>query len=293
MVLFADTFNNYFHSDVAIAATEVLEDAGFRVHVPAAHMCCGRTLYDYGFLRAARRWSIDLLSTLRPYYRAGVPMVVLEPSCWSVFQDELCNLLSNDEDAKRLKDLTFTLSDFLAAKAPDYSPPQLGMKAVVHGHCHQKALDTLSDKEFGKLSAERRLFEKIGIEARYPEDGCCGMAGAFGYEKRNGHYQVGLAVGERILLPEVRKAGTEDLIVADGFSCQEQIHQQTDRTAMHTAQVLQLALHTNQQRMPGRPESEMVCQRTRRQRRAMTRTAVFLGVAAILGIMALRNSPRA
>jgi len=293
VVLFADTFNNYFHSDVAIAATEVLEDAGFRVHVPAAHMCCGRTLYDYGFLRAARRWSIDLLSTLRPYYRAGVPMVVLEPSCWSVFQDELCNLLSNDEDAKRLKDLTFTLSDFLAAKAPDYSPPQLGMKAVVHGHCHQKALDTLSDKEFGKLSAERRLFEKIGIEARYPEDGCCGMAGAFGYEKRNGHYQVGLAVGERILLPEVRKAGTEDLIVADGFSCQEQIHQQTDRTAMHTAQVLQLALHTNQQRMPGRPESEMVCQRTRRQRRAMTRTAVFLGVAAILGIMALRNSPRA
>ena len=290
LVLFADTFNNYFNPDVGIAATEVLEDAGFRVHVPAADVCCGRPLYDYGFLEMAKRWWIDLLGKLRSYYQAGIPMIVLEPSCWAAFQDELGNLLPGNEDGKRLKELTFTLSDFLRSKAPDYSPPTLQMKAIVHGHCHQKALDTLNDKEFGQLRAEKELFKKIGVEGRYPEDGCCGMAGAFGYEKQNGHYQVGLAVGERVLLPQVRKADDDELIIADGFSCQEQIAQQTGRTAMHTAQVLQLALHKDHASTLQRPETRIVAKRQRQQRLAMMRTAVVLAAGVLITVLAARNA---
>jgi Fe-S oxidoreductase/FAD/FMN-containing dehydrogenase len=290
VVLFADTFNNYFHPDVAIAATEVLEDAGFRVHVPVPDICCGRPLYDYGFLSMAKRWWIDLLGKLRSYYQAGMPMVVLEPSCWASFHDELSNLLPNSEDGKRLKALTFTLSEFLRSQAPDYAPPKLKMKATVHGHCHQKALETLNDKEFGKLRAEKEIFENIGLESKYPEDGCCGMAGAFGYEKQNGHYQVGIAVGERILLPQVRKAADDELIIADGFSCQEQIGQQTNRAAMHTAQVLQLAIHKNHRTAFGHPESRMIIERKRNQRLAMTRTAAIIGIGVLATFVAVINA---
>jgi len=245
VVLFADTFNNFFHPDVAMAATEVLEDAGFRVVVPDKDVCCGRPLYDYGFLDMAERWWMDMLEKLRPYYQAGSPMVVLEPSCWAAFQDELCNILPRNRDAQRLRDTVFTLSDFLRSKASAYVIPKLPRKAIVHGHCHQKALDGLSDKEFGKLFAEKAIFEKMGIEHRNPDAGCCGMAGAFGYEKANGHYDIAVAAGERVLLPEVRKAPADDLIIADGFSCQEQIIQQTGRTPLHMAQVLQMAIRTS------------------------------------------------
>ncbi len=120
--------------------------------------------------------------------------------------------------------------------------PKLNRKAIVHGHCHQKALDTLNDKEFGKLFAEKEIFKKMGIEDKHPDAGCCGMAGAFGYEKENDHYEVSVAAGERVLLPEVRDADDDELIIADGFSCQEQIEQQTDRGALHMAQVVQLAI---------------------------------------------------
>ena len=229
VVLFADTFNNYFHPDVAIAATEVLEDAGFRVHVPMADVCCGRPLYDYGFLGMAKRWWGELLQALAPYCRRGIPMVVLEPSCWAAFRDELNNLMPNNEDAQRLSGLTFTLSEFLRIRAPNYSPPPLRRKAIVHGHCHQKALQTINDKEYGKLNAEKALLKKMGIEDSHPEAGCCGMAGAFGYEEANNHYEVSVAAGERALLPGLRAAKEDELIIADGFSCQEQIEQQTNR----------------------------------------------------------------
>jgi Fe-S oxidoreductase len=295
VVLFADTFNNHFHPDVAIAAVEVLEDAGFRVEVPMADVCCGRPLYDYGFLGMAKRWWIDMLEKLRPYYRAGIPMVVLEPSCWAAFQDELPNMLPNNEDGMRLKKLTFTLSDFLRSSAPHYEIPKLHRKAIVHGHCHQKALDALNDKEFGKLFAEKEIFEKMGIEHKHPDAGCCGMAGAFGYEKENDHYEVGVACGERVLLPEVRNAKDDELIIADGFSCQEQIEQQTDRSAMHMAQVLQLAIHRNGQLGSGRPESDIVEKRRRAQRFGMLRAALLLGagtIAAISMITAVKAKSR-
>ncbi|HWE02223.1 MAG TPA: FAD-binding and (Fe-S)-binding domain-containing protein [Tepidisphaeraceae bacterium] len=284
VVVFADTFNNHFHPDVAIAATEVLEDSGFRVEVPTADVCCGRPLYDYGFLGMARRWWIDLLEKLRPWYAAGVPMVVLEPSCWAAFQDELSNILPNDEDAKRLKSLTFTLTDFLRSYAPDYPIPRLNRRAILHGHCHQKAIDTLNDKEFGKLFATKEIFEKMGIEHKAPDAGCCGMAGAFGYEKENGHYEVGVAAGERVLLPEIREAGDDVLIVADGFSCQEQIEQQTNRTALHTAQVLHMALRNKVPRAGKRPEAGVLEARNRAQRIAKTRTLIGLGVGVVAAI---------
>ncbi len=278
VVLFADTFNNYFHPDVAIAATAGLEDAGFRVEVPMADICCGRPLYDYGFLGMAERWWIDMLEKLRPYYRAGVPMVVLEPSCWAAFQDELKNMMPRDEDAKRLRDLTFTLTDFLRTHAKDYEIPKLREKAFVHGHCHQKALDTLNDKEIGKLFAEKEILDKMELDARYPETGCCGMAGAFGYEKENDHYDVSIAVGERVLLPEVRRAATDELIISDGFSCQEQIGQQTDRAAVHTAHVLQMAVRGDEAVAGQRLETRIVRERACAVHRGMTRAALALGV---------------
>jgi FAD/FMN-containing dehydrogenase/Fe-S oxidoreductase len=285
VVIFADTFNNFYHPDVAIAATEVLEDAGFHVHVPMADVCCGRPLYDYGFLGMAKRWWFDLLEKLEPYYHAGVPMVVLEPSCWASFHDELGNLLPNNEDGKRLKSLTFTLADFLRKHAPHYRIPKLNRKALVHGHCHQKALDALNDKEFGKLFAEKEIFDKMGIEQKHPDDGCCGMAGAFGYEKVNDHYQVGVAAGERVLLPEVRKADADELIIADGFSCQEQILQETDRTPLHTAQVLQLAMRGGKSG-GAHPESAVVAARSHATNVGMVKAALALGIGMVAGVMA-------
>jgi Fe-S oxidoreductase len=279
VVLFADTFNDRFHPDVAIAATEVLEAAGFRVCVPLEDVCCGRPLYDYGFLDLAKRRWVEMLACLRPFYQAGIPMVVLEPSCWASFQEELPGLLPNDEDAKRLKSLTLTLSDFLRKHAEGYELPKLARRALVQGHCHQKAIDALNDKEIGKLFAEKEIFDKIGVQHEHPDAGCCGMAGGFGYEKANGHYDLSVAAGERMLLPEVRNSNDDAIIVADGFSCQQQIEQQTDRGAMHMAQVLQLALRGAGP--GGRPEAPMMAQRKRAIAAGMNRTAIFLGLGAM------------
>jgi FAD/FMN-containing dehydrogenase/Fe-S oxidoreductase len=291
VLLFADTFNNSFHPDVAIAAVDVLEDAGYRVEVPMADVCCGRPLYDYGFLGMAKRWWIQMLGALRPYIESGLPMVVLEPSCWSAFKDELTNLLPENEDAKRLQAQTFTLSDFIREKARHYHPPKLHRKALLHGHCHQKALDVLDDREYGKLHAEIDILKQMGVEYEQPATGCCGMAGAFGYEKENDHYAVGVACGERVLLPKVREAPDETLIIADGFSCQEQIEQQTDRRALHLAQVMQMAIHQDGQ-VSNRPEAAMVAHRRRQQRVAGVRTAALIGVGLVAGALLLLRGAR-
>jgi FAD/FMN-containing dehydrogenase/Fe-S oxidoreductase len=232
VVLWPDTFNNYFHPDTAIAAVEVLEDAGFRVTVPEPDMCCGRPLYDYGFLKMAERWLRRILQTMRSEIEAGVSFVVLEPSCCAVFRDELTNLFPNDEDAQRLRAQTFLLSEFLQHKAPEYEVPTLPNQALVHGHCHHKALMGLGDEE--------ALLKRMGLDYRVPDSGCCGMAGAFGFEAGD-HYKVSNTCGERVLLPEVRRAGEDVLIIADGFSCREQICQGTGRKALHLAEVIQMA----------------------------------------------------
>ncbi|HSU38728.1 MAG TPA: FAD-linked oxidase C-terminal domain-containing protein, partial [Polyangiaceae bacterium] len=212
VVLFPDTFTDFFHTDIAIAATRVLEDAGFRVLVPMDDVCCGRPLYDYGFHELAKRRWDGVLRVLRPYYRADVPIVVLEPSCWAAFKDELTNLLPNDEDAKRLHRNILTISEFLRSHAQHYVLPKISRKALVQGHCHQKALDQLNDKEIGRLFAEKHVYDAMGIEHREPDTGCCGMAGSFGYEGENDHYEVSVACGERALLPLVRQAGDDELV---------------------------------------------------------------------------------
>ncbi|HVU05919.1 MAG TPA: FAD-binding and (Fe-S)-binding domain-containing protein [Polyangiaceae bacterium] len=241
VLLFPDTFNDFFHPAVARAAVAVLEDAGFRVECPQESACCGRPLYDYGFLDAARKQLLRTLDVLRPAVRAGVPIVVLEPSCWAVFRDELTNLLADDMDAHRLADLSFTFGGFLAEQAPNYDVPRLARRALLHGHCHQKSLESLDDRQYGSLRGEKTILAKMGVEVDAPELGCCGMAGGFGFEKGR-RYEVSVAAGERAILPKVRACGGDTLIIADGFSCREQIRQGSERHGLHLAEVVELGL---------------------------------------------------
>ncbi|TMM20679.1 MAG: FAD-binding oxidoreductase [Actinobacteria bacterium] len=230
VILWADTFTNYFHAPIGVAAAEALEHAGYHVVVPQLHLCCGRPLYDYGMLGRARRYAERVVDKLRDDIRAGTPVVGVEPSCIAVFKDELSKLMAFDEDAMRLSKQAFHLSEFLAKE--DYEPPQLRGKALLHGHCHHRAT--------GGISSEKKLLETMGLDVEELDSGCCGMAGGWGYEPD--HYDVSIACGERVLLPKVREAPAETLVVADGFSCRSQIEQtHTGREALHVAQVLKLA----------------------------------------------------
>ena len=229
VILWPDTFNNHFHPRTAIAAVRALESAGFRVRVPTHPVCCGRLLYDYGMLDTAKRWLLQTLDALAPDIEAGVPLVGLEPSCVAVFRDEMRELLPDHENAKRLARQTFVLSEFLNQVGFRY--PTLHRTAVVHGHCHHKAIMT--------FEAERQALRAIGVEANLLDSGCCGMAGSFGFERQ--HYDISMKVGERALLPAVRSAPKDTLIVADGFSCRTQIADATDRRALHLADVIAMA----------------------------------------------------
>jgi len=237
VILWPDTWNNYFLPETAQAAVEVLEAAGFDVLLPSRPLCCGRPLYDYGMLRIAKQLLRGVLTTLAPHIRAGTSIVGLEPSCVSVFRDELVNMLPDDEEARRLRDQTFTLSEFLVKKAVTFSIPPLARQVVVHGHCHEKSM-------LG-FDCQARLLEATGSDYTVLDSGCCGMAGAFGYEKGE-PYEVSIACGERVLLPAVRGAAADTLIVADGFSCREQIVQTTGRHAVHSAELLKLAIDQRQ-----------------------------------------------
>ena len=232
VILWPDTFNNYFFPDTAKAAVEVLEAAGYQVTVPRPSLCCGRPLYDFGFLDLAQRLWRQTIAALRTEIESGVPVVGLEPSCVAAFRDELINLFPNDRDAKRLSRQTFMLSEFLEKKARHFQPAPLARKAVVHGHCHHKAIMKFDDEE--------KVLCRLGLDFQILDSGCCGMAGAFGFER--GHYDVSIGAGELVLLPAVRNADSETLILADGFSCREQIVQTTGRRAMHLAEVLQMSM---------------------------------------------------
>ena len=251
VMLWPDTFNNHFHPETAIAAVEVLEAAGFQVVVPQASLCCGRPLYDFGMLDTAERLLRQILDTLRPQIQAGMPVVGLEPSCVSVFRDELVNLFPNDADAQRLRQQTYMLSDFLTEQAEGFQPPPLARKAVVHGHCHHKSV-------LG-MGGEKALLDRMGLDYEVLDSGCCGMAGAFGFERSGEHYDVSIKCGERVLLPAARAAADDTLIITDGFSCREQIAQTTDRQALHVAQVLQMALRQGPEGPAGaHPEREYI-----------------------------------
>ena len=246
VLLWPDTFNNYFHPGTARAALEVLEAAGFDVVIPPRPLCCGRPLYDYGMLDLAKRQLRQILDVLRPEIAAGTPLVGLEPSCIAVFRDEMMNLMPEDQDAQRLAGQTYLLSELLVEKAGRFRPPKLPsrQKAVVHAHCHHKSV-------LG-TGAEEKLLKDLGLDCDILDAGCCGMAGSFGFEPGD-HYEVSIACGERALLPAVRKAAPEDLIVAGGFSCREQIAQETDRRALHLAEVLHLALRGGAAAGDGKP----------------------------------------
>jgi FAD/FMN-containing dehydrogenase/Fe-S oxidoreductase len=231
IILWADTFNNYFHPDTSRAALEVLQSAGFNVMVPQVHLCCGRPLYDFGLLNEAKEYLENVMCVLTKQIVAGIPIVVLEPSCASVFRDELRNLFPHDERAIKLRSQTFLLSEFLERYAPEFAP-ELSQKVLLHGHCHHKSI-------MG-IGAEESVLKKTGADLQSIDSGCCGMAGPFGFEKEK--YEVSQAVGERVLLPAVRNTPENTLIVSDGFSCREQIHQATGRKTLHLAEALQLAL---------------------------------------------------
>jgi len=235
VLLWPDTFTNHFEPDVGRAAIEVLEDAGFHVTLPQAQLCCGRPLYDYGMLPLAKRFLRRILATLGEDIRAGVPLVGLEPSCVSVFRDELRNLFPHDHDAYRLAKQTFTFAEFLDRRAPDLDLGPLRRRAVVHGHCHHKAVL--------KMRADERLLERLGLDYEVLESGCCGLAGSFGYEQDK--YDISIKAGERVLLPAVREAPADALVIADGFSCRTQIRHGTGRDAVHLAQVVRMARHAS------------------------------------------------
>ncbi|HEX5412753.1 MAG TPA: FAD-linked oxidase C-terminal domain-containing protein [Terriglobia bacterium] len=276
VLLWPDTFNNFFHPEVGQAAVEVLETAGFQVEMPLEHVCCGRPLYDFGFLNEAENYLRRVLRVLRPVISAGTPIVVLEPSCASVFRDEMLNLLPRDEQAQRLSKQVFLLSEFLEQRQKGDSFPALRRDAIVHAHCHQKSIlgaDAMSS-----------TLHRLGLNCDVLNSGCCGMAGSFGFEREK--YEVSVACGERVLLPAVRNAGMSALIIADGFSCREQIRQCTDRHALHLAQVLQMALH--QEKRPIQriyPEREMVEARASAVHKSMSRTS--MAAAASAGAAAL------
>jgi FAD/FMN-containing dehydrogenase/Fe-S oxidoreductase len=232
VLLWPDTFNNYFLPATAMAAAEVLEAAGFQVIVPRANLCCGRPLYDFGMLDRAEALLLRILDELSPEIEAGVPVVGLEPSCVAVFRDELLNLFPHDQRAQALARQTYLLSEFLETHAPEFKLPRFERTALLHGHCHHKSIQ--------KMTAEESVLHRLGIDFRQPAPGCCGMAGSFGFERDK--YDVSMAIGELELLPAVRSAPADCLIIADGFSCREQIAQGTDREALHLAEVLQMAL---------------------------------------------------
>jgi Fe-S oxidoreductase len=230
VVLWPDTFNNHFHTDVGVAAVEALEAAGWHVVVPEGHVCCGRPLYDYGFLTLARRYLHRTLDVLRDEIRAGTPVVGIEPSCLATFKDELVKLLPHDDDAARFAGQAFHFGEFLAEH--DVELPRLRGEAILWGHCHHKAT--------GGINPEADALRRLGLKVREVTGGCCGLAGSWGFEA--GHHEHSMEAGEHALLPAVRGAGAETLVVANGFSCKTQIAQGgTGRRALHLAQVLELA----------------------------------------------------
>jgi len=278
VVLWPDTFNNYFLPHTAKAAVDVLEHAGFRVELPQGNLCCGRPLYDLGMLDRAENLLLDILDALALEIEAGIPIVGLEPSCVAVFRDELGNLFPHDERARRLSRQTFLLSEFLDNYKDLIPLPRFERKAIVHGHCHHKSVM--------KMNAEENVLRRMGLDFKMPSPGCCGMAGSFGFE--DDKYDVSIAIGELELLPAVRRAPPDWLVIANGFSCREQIAQETDREALHLAEVLQMAIHDGALGAPETyPEKHIVRRRKAAVRDSMRKTSLALvGVAASAALIA-------
>ncbi len=224
VLLWTDTFSNYFYPEIAKAAVEVLEKTGHRVALPPAGLCCGRPLYDFGMLADAKCYLEKIMQALEKEIVSGMPVIGLEPSCLAVFRDELVNLFPENETAKKLSRQSFLFAEFLEKKADAFSL-KLNRKITVHGHCHQKALVGMGH--------ERNLLEKLGAEFNILDSGCCGMAGAFGFEKD--HYKISMEIGRKEVMSKIPAGG---LMIADGFSCREQIVKLTGKRPLHLAEWL-------------------------------------------------------
>ncbi len=230
VVLWPDTWNNYYHPQTLAAAELVLTEAGFRVETPKGHICCGRPLYDFGLLDAARSYLAKILDRMAPQIDAGLPFIFLEPSCASVFKNELLELFPKNKRAELLSQQVWLLADWLAAEAPDFATGRLqGAHILIHGHCHHKAV-------FGGPASEIALLRQAGAAVEAIQAGCCGMAGPFGFEASK--FEVSKAIAQDGLLPAVASAGPMTILVTDGFSCREQISQLGHKQALHFAEVL-------------------------------------------------------
>ncbi|MFB9409844.1 FAD-binding and (Fe-S)-binding domain-containing protein [Dactylosporangium matsuzakiense] len=234
VVLWPDTFTNHFDPAIAEAAVTVLEDAGWRVVVPEQALCCGLTWISTGQLDTAKRVLLRTVAALRPHLRAGTPIVGLEPSCTAVFRSDAYELFPHDEDVQRLREQTFTLAELLHEHSPGWRAPQVPRKALIQTHCHQHAV-------LG-FDADQALLHDTGVDAQVLDSGCCGLAGNFGFEE--GHYDVSVACADRVLVPAVRDADPQDVVLADGFSCRTQIEQSATggRRGMHLAELLRAGL---------------------------------------------------
>ena len=228
VVLWPDTFNNYFRPRTAVAALHALEQAGFHVVIPERPLCCGRPLYDWGMLDAAKRLWRQTIATLRTDIEMATPIVGLEPACVSAFKDELPGLFPDDETALRLAEQTMFFSDFLDRYASGASLPRLDRRAVVQFHCHHHAVI--------KTDGAQHLLHRLGLDYEVLPSGCCGMAGSFGFEA--GKYDMSIAAAERVLLPKIRATPEDTLVLANGFSCREQIEQCTERRTLHVAEAV-------------------------------------------------------
>ncbi len=242
VVLLTDTFNTYFDPETALAAVNVLTAAGYRVVTPqpidrGRPLCCGRTFLGAGLTEAAKFEARRVLETLAPYVERGVPIVGLEPSCLLTLRDEFEALLPSEETTA-LAGCAMLFEEFLASEkeAGRVSLPLKPLEqkqAMLHGHCHQKA--------FGVMSSVEEVLRWIpGLDVKLIDSGCCGMAGSFGYEAE--HYDASMKMAEIGLLPAVREAGEDVLIVADGTSCRSQVKDGAGRDGWHVARVLELAL---------------------------------------------------
>ena len=238
VILFIDTFNRFFEPQIIRSAVKVLSKAGYSVFAPSPMMetgkalCCGKTHLSVGNIEKARKSAELLVATYAPYATAGIPIVGLEPSCLLALRDEVPSLLKNFAAAEVAR-MAKTFEEVLVDDTLGLEFKSLKAKVLLHGHCHQKAFDVMQPIE--------KLLHKIeGLELETIDSSCCGMAGSFGYGK--GTHSISKKMGEVSLLPKVRDASRETLIISDGFSCRTQIKDETQRSAMHVASLLEKLL---------------------------------------------------
>ncbi|PWI42822.1 FAD-binding and (Fe-S)-binding domain-containing protein [Streptomyces sp. ICBB 8177] len=285
VVLWPDTFSTYFHPDVARAAVRVLRDAGFHVAVPDEPVCCGLTWISTGQLGTAERTLRKTMDVLRPWLEAGVPIVGLEPSCTAVFRADAPELMPEDQDVARAAEQFMTLSEVLLNHAPDdWTPPRLTRAATVQTHCHQHAVL--------KFDADAELMRRAGLDATVLDEGCCGLAGNFGFER--GHHELSMDIGELGVLPAVRETAPSALVIADGFSCRTQIEQgDTGRRAVHLAEALAMGLDQDPapadhpEKLTGRPQARPLDARL-----VTAATAVALAAGSLALARAARRGRR-